>query len=260
MKKDFAKKRLAVRPANRAERTLRYWATAFVVVLLIAGGSGFYVSRQHPDWAGIPRLSSAFTQMQAWVVERKSRLSRDIKKVRQLAASKQEPQAIHFEFYTELPSMKVPVPVVEKGQDAVVPVSVTSVGTGKSVSAGTQESSARRLNHAAATAQVAERMPRPQTGAAIFNAEQLHRELTEEFSQKKYIIQLGVFKNADAAERYRQSLAVSGLTASVVKTRLSGKAIFRVQSGPFLSMNQAKEVQRQWQRKSVNGIVRRVEW
>lgn len=262
MKKDFSKSKFASRGTRRHGNMKWRVAVSFVVICLVAGGAGYYLSRQHPEWDGVRRLSSSLGQVEAWIVERKNRLGSGITKARQLAAVKQEDQPIHFEFYTELPSVKVPVPTEETrhlSEKYVSESAATTVSDRNNLNT-TSTASVTRSKTSTSSEGTIDSQPVSQTaGKPLFDAEQLHRDLNEEFNQSQYIIQLGVFRSAASAERYRQSLTQTGLTASVVKAHLSERIIFRVQSGPFLTLSQAKQAQKQWQKKSIDGIVRKID-
>jgi len=60
-------------------------------------------------------IVSFYTHVQDWMQKRHHELQKNIVKVKQLAVkNKTSPQEIHFEFYKELPNMKVPVPLIAK--------------------------------------------------------------------------------------------------------------------------------------------------
>jgi len=85
----------------------------FVAVLAISVKCFFYPSKD----VKLARsgIVSFYTHVQDWMQKRHHELQKNIVKVKQLAVkNKTSPQEIHFEFYKELPNMKVPVPLIAK--------------------------------------------------------------------------------------------------------------------------------------------------
>lgn len=78
-----------------------------VMVLTVAGGTYLYQTKNQP--LDTSRLSASFRELTDWFTAHKARLNKKIVKVQQMTAKNAE-EPIHFEFYSELPKMKVPVP------------------------------------------------------------------------------------------------------------------------------------------------------
>lgn len=95
--------------------------------------------------------------------------------------------------------------------------------------------------------------------AVSVDANELEKELAKHIKQNTYIVQAGIFKNFEIAERFRHSLAAKGLVVGMVKLSNAERNIYRVQLGPFSNKEQAKLAERQLQKNGVSGIIRKVE-
>lgn len=259
MKKDNAKRKFATKQSKSATRWKWLWTVLACVMAVFICGIGFFsyypINPSMKSSLLSAKVSSYYAQANSWMTERKQRLHQNIEKVKQIAVNQKDAnQDIHFEFYSALQNMQVNVP-----------------GTSP---AATISQSAANNN----ITKLAENAIKPSVKAAsdnnnvvgqsIFNAEKLQLALKNEFHQidaqtaahenSHYVLQMGIFKNAAGAERMRASLVKSGFSVKVVKTALTGKEVYSVQIGPFITKNQAVLAQRQLQKKSVNGIVRKI--
>jgi len=258
MKKDNAKRKFATKQSKRAARWKWLWTILACVMAVFVCGIGFfsYYPINTPMKSSLlsAKVSSYYAQANSWMTERKQRLHQNIEKVKQIAVNQKDAnQDIHFEFYSALQNMQVNVPAASHSATTNQPAANNNI------------------------TKLAENVIKPSVKAApdnnnvgqnIFNAEKLQRALKNEFNQidaqaaarenNHYVLQMGIFKNAAGAERMRASLVKSGFSVKVVKTALTGKEVYSVQIGPFITKNQAVLAQRQLQKKSVNGIVRKI--
>lgn len=109
MKKDFAKKKFAAKQSNSILQ--KKWMVLFSFIVILAGGAGFYLYQPKSAVLATNKLSSYYQSANQWVVERKTHLQNNLVKVKQIAVAKKDAkQEIHFEFYTTLQNMQVPVP------------------------------------------------------------------------------------------------------------------------------------------------------
>lgn len=76
-------------------------------VLAVVGSLYLYKTKDQP--LDTTALKASYDRLTGWVAEHRGRLNEKITKVKEIAANNAE-QPIHFEFYSELPKMKVPVP------------------------------------------------------------------------------------------------------------------------------------------------------
>lgn len=81
--------------------------TVTVAVLAIAGSVYLYKTKDKP--LDTSALNASFKHLTGWLAEHRGRLNQKIVKVKQIATNNAE-QPIHYEFYSELPKMKVPIP------------------------------------------------------------------------------------------------------------------------------------------------------
>lgn len=167
-------------------------------------------------------VSSAYAHLNDWLHDRNTRLQKNIVKVKQLATkNKDEHQEIHFEFYTVLPNMKVPVKSEEKPLIEANKVAPSIFDAGKLQDALKEEV-----------------------------------EIKEPVSNGKYILQVGAFKNIDGAEKFCETFLTSGFAARITAAETAKGKIYNVQVGPFTTRNQAVLAQHQLQKKNINGIIR----
>lgn len=235
----------ALKKSERASRTRWLYMIVFSFVAVFTLGVVYFVYQPKQAAIASSGISSAYATVNNWMHERNHQIHQNIVKVKQLAVNNKAPhQEIHFEFYTALPNMRVTVPDVDKRDATVRAVAVTSA-----------PSDAPSLSQAVFA-------KKTQNPAAIFDAGKLQNALREEFKAKiinqQYVIQMGVFKNVAGAEKFRQTCDSEGFTARVVKIAMAKGSGYSVQAGPFDSKNQAILVQRQLQKKSVNGIIRKI--
>lgn len=225
-----------------------------LALVLFIGGVGVLGYQHGQSAPGIHLVSSYYSRITTWIAERRTHLVRgSFAKVKQLAAKEEAPPQIHFEFYTALPTMQVnadqPLTVASETPKVVTPVSPQK----KTVLARADKSAGMQASKAMVSPFV------PAVKSSVVNADELEQEFSAQIKQNTYIIQLGVFRTAVAAEHYRSTLAKAGFESTVVKTALTREKVYRVQLGPFSTKDQAAFAQRQIQKKGITGIVRKIE-
>jgi cell division protein FtsN len=72
------------------------------------------------------------------------------------------------------------------------------------------------------------------------------------------VLQAGVFRNAEDAQRIRQQLAVLGVTASVQRIAVDNDVRHRVRIGPLDNLEEVNAVRRKLQGADIESIVIRV--
>ncbi|MCW5584333.1 MAG: SPOR domain-containing protein [Gammaproteobacteria bacterium] len=203
-----------------------------VVVAVLIGGWIIY-ERQKQEFP-FQAVSFYSTEIKNRLVQYKNDFHQDFTKVKQIVVNQPAlASSVHFEFYTTLPNMQVTASevTVNKNQNILnaAPNEVLSV----------QASQTKKV----------------MLSTKIFDAEKLQRALRTEFAEDRYILQLGVFSSASAAEHYKESLHQSGFTASIVKVIISGRKRYRVQIGPLIAKDQARLMQRKLQQKKINSMI-----
>jgi len=74
-----------------------------------------------------------------------------------------------------------------------------------------------------------------------------------------YYLQVGSFKNAAQAERFKAELAMQGLQTSIQKVTINNKDTFhRVRSGPYKSRSRLNELRTRLQQNSIKSMVIRL--
>lgn len=202
---------------------------------------------------------ASFSKLSAFIDQHRHHLQKNLTKAKQLVANKEEaePPPIHFEFYTALPNMQVKVDTSNENEaknfKPNMPVNTkTELALSNHLNQATTGNSEKVIVDANKSSSVT-------TNVNIVSANELERELSAQIQQDAYIVQIGIFKNAAAAERYRQSMAQLEYKLAVVKTMLAEKEVYRVQLGPFSDKTQAKLAQQRLLKKGLSGIVRKVE-
>ncbi len=145
----------------------------------------------------------------------------------QLASKKRAANApktikpIHFDFYDELPKAQLDFPPEQESEkDSMVEMPKTTVAMTK----------------------------KPRVVVAQKKKEdEIVRELATDLSAMKtaetslpYILQLGEFRSLEAAKRYHLALTSAGLKADLVKSRMGKEIVYRLQQGPYHSLDQLR--------------------
>jgi cell division protein FtsN len=212
---------------KEAGRSPLFWIAMIFILTGIILAAGFLAVQFKP----VSQAASAvYARVNDWMHDRNARLQKNLVKVKQLAANdKDAHEEIHFEFYTVLPNMKVPVKSAEKSS---------------------------------AEGNAAAKMPAANKAPSIFDAGELQDALKEEVAVKepvssgKYIIQVGAFKNIAGAEKFCETFLTSGFSARITAAETAKGKIYNVQVGPFNTRDQAVLAERQLQKKNINGIIR----
>lgn len=232
--------------------------SAFLILLALA--AGFFIYQEKQNTLISSRFSLVYSRLNTWMNERKTRLDRNLAQAKQLAANTRNThQEIHFEFYSALPNMRISVPENEEIPRKKM-LGMTTVPATPAPAPVPNIRPVIAMNHP----QLPDHIDKAQT---LFDSAQLQRALKNEFLHApvkqapvhQYVLQLGIFKNAAGAEKFRSSFAKSGYSARVVKFAIAKGIAYSVQAGPFTSKNQALLTQRQLQKKNVNSILRKLE-
>jgi len=205
MARDYANKRVS-RPQRKIPRV---FLAIFAVFCLLGALAIYAVHHQQgmPNW-----LSSA-----KGLVGHKEKNT--------FAIASAPPEEIQFDFYTELPNMRVNLPVSAEA---------------KPFSTIIRKPTEQALQPIDLTSKI---------------DESIKSALKQQGTQKaavQFIVQINEFNEQISASQLRLSLLLAGIETEVVKTA-EGK--FRVQKGPFTSEHQAKAVQRQINNKGFDATI-----
>lgn len=203
-----------------------------------------------------------FSFFSHWLMPQKKLASNSDHQKNKQQNEKTKPQLvqtqIHFEFYDTLTNAQIePTNLVttEKNASNLTRTEVSApLLSPKShlVAQNTKPSSIKNIN-----ARVAQQAALAKKIAKLVKSDpqKLAQEFSSEMIKTEYIIQLGVFKNSQSAERLHASLSLRGYHSKIVPAKLSGKKMYRVQLGPF-TMSEAKMIQQQLQNKNITGLIR----
>lgn len=226
-------------------RSRRKWIIiCFIIMLALA--TGFYIWKAKTSDSVSAGFSSLSKRMHFWLTERKTRLNQNLSQVKQLTANNQNAnQEIHFEFYTTLPNMRVPVPQVEKTETTRPVIVMNNQATPEDKIKVIKIAEIKNFNT-----------------DNLFDQDKLQQSLKEEFNaaeiKDQYIVQIGVFKNAVSAEQLKQSFANAGFATRIIKINMNSGKAYSVQAGPFQKREQALFAQRELKTKNINGIIRKL--
>lgn len=243
MKKTVKKKKNSKKRAASSSSPSR--GVFLLSICLAIAGAGAYVYHVKKPTVVYDLMISGISATTTLINEGKHFFSHDVKsgldKVKDFAANKNENTDIHFEFYTALPNMEMPVSEME----ADVNPPVTKVAATEA---------AKPLKSAAPTV-AAKPAKVDATPTFITSADEIEKGMSEQLHQDAFIVQLGVFKSPASAERLKQTVNKNGLEVDVVKLTLAQKEFYRVQLGPYLSKDQAKLMLHQLQKQGVTGVI-----
>lgn len=207
MPKDYAKR--TTKPTHPGR--LRYWFAILLSLMIVS--SGVYFIAKDGVWQ---KKYFSFVKNNPVKVQKVSLAATNV--------PKPEPE-VHYDFYTELPSMQVTQPQIAEKSHPTPPPLVTVV---------------------------------PKTnGTSKLLAEEVQKKLkpiTSNDLSAQYVLQIAAFKNEIAASEYRISLLLGGFDANIVKTD-NDPPIYRIQQGPYPSARIAKANQQRLLRKGIKSVV-----
>jgi cell division protein FtsN len=225
-------------------------AGAFILVLGITG-FGFYQYKHQPQ--RFLALTDCYQKLTNWMTERKHHLNQSIQVVKQIAVKDAAEQPVHFEFYTALPNMKMELATAENLNSSVsapAPKKVLPTTAATAV----PDTKITALSPAVAT------LAEIKTKSPFVSPEELERQMSRELdTSTQYVLQLGVFRAADAAQKLRSALVAAGFHAVVSKMAGKDRELYRVQLGPYLNKSQAIHIQGELQKRGMDSVVRKVE-
>lgn len=218
----------------------------FAVFLLFCGGLlaglAFYLHQQALTLATLKEMAALkvttyFSPLQ------KQQKPPPAKKVAANAVETAKP--IHFDFYDELPKARLEAPEEQLEEDAVEEPKTTM-----------------------ATLKKAPPAPKP-LPAAVTDSQKKEADIAQELSNdlssmkaaetaSSYILQLSIFHSLDAAKRYRAALASAGLKVDLVKLRLGKDVVYRLQQGPYTTLEQLKQAKKRLSERGVACDIRKL--
>ena len=221
MPKDYAKRFDRAESKPKSHRLLKVIAVIVVVLILILCFR-FWQLQRHRTIVLTPDKTKSFV----------------VAPQKQVDTSSEQDQKIHFEFYTMLSKKQTASDhstVVSKQDNIVsVPESVTENLPATSIS----------------TKMVTLEAPPPESEALI------EKITAKSLVKEKYVVQIGVFSNVKAAESSKNQMSNLAVPIHVVKSQLNGKTIYRVEAGPFETIDVANQLQSKLAQSKVKSMVR----
>lgn len=197
MTKDYAKRVYLANQKPKPSRLKKTWLIAALMLITLCIGYVFYVKHKKPDALLLAKISAEAKAVQT-------------------EAKTLEQQAVHFEFYDQLPNMKVKIAEGEPPAEAPLPPVKATAAAAAAIS--------------------------PAEAAAA--------------AKSAYIVELGLFPDSSSAGQLRLSLLLSGIETEVSKIKDNGKVIYRVMQGPFVSFSEAKSSQQKLRRKGFDSEIK----
>lgn len=229
MRKDYANRVFTTSRARKKQRArIEFLIFPFIIILFLAGFV-FYVHKT----SQITKDESFFSRVKLLFTHSATNKSPHVSKTK-INSDNSVPASVHFDFYNQLPAMQVTISNTTDNQ-ATPPPPASSV---KKPNAHTPM------------------VTTTSTPATIHDPEAPVSLPPVPVSQ--YIIQLGVFKDSASASQSRISLLLAGSEATIVKMKTAEGEIYRVQRGPFMSQAEAKKIQKQLQKKGIEGELKKI--
>lgn len=138
-----------------------------------------------------------------------------------------EDRGVHFEFYSSLPNMKM-----EVAELSPPPLEKFSQQVSKKAE-GFLEKPAREK---------------------IFTPQNIEKEFSKHLAEKHYVIQLGVFNHLASAQKLSEKVAETGFKVNIIKNTQNNN--YRVQLGPFVSIQERESVEQKLVQKGIPFLLR----
>jgi cell division protein FtsN len=218
MARDYAKYK--PRPKKRLTETGWHKRLLFSTVIAFIAGIlllGVYSDKNYAPVSSQQTVASWVNQIKSHLSHKKTSAASAIK-TSPVQQARQEPE-VRFNFYKELPDMQVTLSAIE-------------------------ETSHKGM------------LTAPQHPQAVIAKTKSMQNKNSIDTSERYILQMGVFKNETAAGQARVSLLLAGFEADIVKSTDEDQSLYRIQTGPYATLAQAKDAQKQLRSKGIVGLVK----
>lgn len=238
MAKDYAKATFNSTRARRKQRSKRILIVLILVLVSLGVSSGWFVYQYK---------MALFNKenMMGWMKDLKTLIHRQDQKTQVLAANQHIKKdlvstvnpdpPVRFDFYTELPAMQVNVPTRQDEVDA---------NTTKTIKSADAEHKTSEPAHV--------------LGTPAASHEGQAKPIDHSKPDVQYIVQVGAYKKDSTASEMRVSILLAGFDAKVIKTTIGDHVIYRIQQGPYSSLDRAKVAQKKLQAKGFDGVVQKI--
>lgn len=223
MAKDYAKQVLAVSRTSKRKQGRMGLSIAILLIVFGCGALVFFYGEKSINFSQQMQGATAFLSKVLSLIHHKIDHPRVTASESHALAMVPNDQAspVHFDFYTELPAMQMQM---------TESASLLNSQPSKTLSIPA-------LNKA-------EKVPLA-APTVMLHADQ-------------YIVQMGLFKSAAGASQIRLSLLFAGVDTEVIKTDIGDQQIYRVQQGPYATIELAKTMQQRLQKKGIVSVVKKI--
>lgn len=267
MAKDYAK---FIPPKRKAKKKSPGVGIVLILCLVFLAAAGFFYEKKSTSWhslANDSRVTAILAKVTALLSHHKKEGSQSLKPtVKALALLHPEPPPpVRFDFYDELQTQKVSLPVADNN---VAPTASAKVpGPVAPVSHPLVQAKSKPTLPAVSITPVAESKPKPpvapvaisQPKTNIIDPEEVSTLLAAEAHASTYFIQLGAFETEQAAHRLQTALIDAGCRAEVVKLAHGNHKTYQLQQGPFATAQLAKLAQQRLQKRGITSVVRSID-
>lgn len=196
---------------QRRDGKITLWVLGFVFSLLGFILAVYYFYSQ-PDLSVANLKNEAVTKITSYFpqVFQKQKKTLPVKK---MAVAIEVEKPLHFDFYDELPKARLELPQKIDSQ-----VASTTASVSKPAPAATPISA-------------------PMPEVASISEE---KNITANLDSGIYILQIGIFHNVEAANRYHSALLSVGFKVDIVRVKEGNEVIYRLQQGPYHGLEQLR--------------------
>ncbi|GEM_PF-3583970 len=176
-------------------------------------------------------------------------------------AAENSPPPVHFDFYSELPNMQLTLTETPDapGPKNKKPSTHYQVGVKSRLAAAENpegDSISTLVSKVAISA--SEAVPTP-VAAPVIHPDELTGLIDEEVIQKaQYILQLGFFETQQAAKTLQEALVSVGFNPIIVKNSTGKHELYKVQQGPFPTLQMATLTKSRLQKRGVTSVIQKV--
>jgi cell division protein FtsN len=246
MAKDYAK----FVPPKRRNAKPKFWrngiflASCLVLIGGLAAGAVYYETTSKQVLAN---GSQTFITKLSVLVHKKS----NNVLAKKTTAVIDQPPPIHFNFYNQLPKVQVTPdeaqPIALGENKLPIPSDPIKIKTAKPKTPEPKEIMVAKTDP----------VLDPDKVSGLLEAESKPQQAVKTVPTpgEQFIIQLGVFDSQSGALRLADALSSVGFTVNVIKASQGGRQVYRVQQGPFTTMELAKANQQKLKKRGIEGDI-----
>ncbi|MGE3919788.1 MAG: SPOR domain-containing protein, partial [Gammaproteobacteria bacterium] len=149
-----------------------------------------------------------------------------------------------FDFYTELPKMKVWVPNAKEHETHSTPKAPPLLNSNEPVNVSKTETSPTEPVKAVSSESI-----KP------IAAETENKTISTKAPEKKYVVQVASLENTKQIDQLKAQLSLLGFRVNITDVTLNKKSMHRVWIGPFSSINDALKAQKDLVAENIKGTV-----